>query len=93
MKLPRSEFLRLAAGGLVLPALERDASAQAYPSRPLRIVVGSCPSGTQRVVPAKTPGLATVAAELGGGSNPVVKGSIFVVASWTLVGESRSAFC
>ena len=40
MTLPRRTFLHLAAGAAVLPALSRIARAQAYPSRPVRIVVG-----------------------------------------------------
>ena len=40
MKLPRRRILRLAAGAAALPALSRIARAQAYPSRPVRIVVG-----------------------------------------------------
>ena len=41
VKLPhRRRFLRLAAGAAVLPAVTRIATAQAYPSRPVRIVVG-----------------------------------------------------
>jgi tripartite-type tricarboxylate transporter receptor subunit TctC len=36
----RREFLRLAAGAAVLPAAARLARAQAYPSRPVHIVVG-----------------------------------------------------
>jgi tripartite-type tricarboxylate transporter receptor subunit TctC len=39
MKLPRRNFLHLAAGGAALPAVSRIAWAQAYPSRPVRIVV------------------------------------------------------
>jgi tripartite-type tricarboxylate transporter receptor subunit TctC len=39
MKLPRRKFLRLAAGAAALPAVSRVARAQAYPSRPVRIVV------------------------------------------------------
>src|SRR5437764_2057371 len=39
MKLPRRQFLHLAAGAAALPALLRSASAQGYPSRPVRIVV------------------------------------------------------
>jgi len=39
MKLRRRRFLQLAAGAVVLPAISRPASAQAYPSRPVRIVV------------------------------------------------------
>src|SRR5882724_6786830 len=41
MKLPhRRQFLHLAAGAAVLPALPRIARAQAYPTRPVRIIVG-----------------------------------------------------
>ena len=41
MKLPhRRQFLHLAAGAAALPVVSRFASAQAYPSRPVRIVVG-----------------------------------------------------
>ena len=40
MKLPRRQFLHLAAGAAALPAVSRIARAQTYPSRPVRIVVG-----------------------------------------------------
>ncbi len=40
MKLPRRKFLHLAAGAAVLPVLPRVAHAQAYPSRPVRLIVG-----------------------------------------------------
>src|SRR5213079_3034081 len=40
MKLPRRTFLHLAVGAAALPAVSRIAQAQAYPSRPVRIVVG-----------------------------------------------------
>src|SRR5712691_10850976 len=46
MKLPRRrQFLHLAAGAAALPAVSRFAWAQAYPSRPVRIVVGFPPAG------------------------------------------------
>ena len=45
MKLPRRQFLRLAAGAAVLPAVPRIAAAQAYPTRPVRIVV-TLPAGS-----------------------------------------------
>jgi tripartite-type tricarboxylate transporter receptor subunit TctC len=45
MKLPRRQFLHLAAGAAALPAVSRIAWAQAYPSRPVRIVVGFPPGG------------------------------------------------
>ena len=44
MKLPRRRFLHLAAGALALPAVPRIAVAQAYPSRPVRLMV-SFPAG------------------------------------------------
>jgi tripartite-type tricarboxylate transporter receptor subunit TctC len=40
MKLPRRRFLHLSAGAAVLPVAARLACAQAYPARPVRIVVG-----------------------------------------------------
>ena len=40
MKLNRRNFLHLAAGAAALPAVSRMARAQAYPSRPVRIMVG-----------------------------------------------------
>src|SRR5262249_34348077 len=39
MKLPRRQFLHLAAGAAALPAVARIARAQAYPSRPVRLIV------------------------------------------------------
>lgn len=39
MKLPRRNFLHLAAGAAALPAVSRAAWAQRYPTRPVRIVV------------------------------------------------------
>jgi tripartite-type tricarboxylate transporter receptor subunit TctC len=45
MKLPRRNFLHLAAGAAALPAVSRIARAQAYPTRPVRIVV-TFPAGS-----------------------------------------------
>ena len=39
MKLPRRDFLHLAAGAAALLGISRMASAQAYPTRPVRIIV------------------------------------------------------
>src|SRR5262245_18300538 len=45
MKLPRRNFLRLAAGAAALPSISCFAWAQAYPTRPVRIIVGFAPAG------------------------------------------------
>jgi tripartite-type tricarboxylate transporter receptor subunit TctC len=46
MKFPRRKFLHLAAGAAALPAFSQVASAQAYPARPVRIIVGNPPGGS-----------------------------------------------
>jgi tripartite-type tricarboxylate transporter receptor subunit TctC len=46
MKLPRRQFLHLAAGAAALSATPRFAHARAYPIRPVRIIVGFSPGGT-----------------------------------------------
>ena len=40
MKLPRRQFLQLAAGAAVLPAVSQIAKAQTYPTRPVRLIIG-----------------------------------------------------
>src|SRR5262245_66100803 len=46
MNLPRRrQFLHLAAGAAALPAVSRVARAQAYPTRPVRLIVGAPPGG------------------------------------------------
>jgi tripartite-type tricarboxylate transporter receptor subunit TctC len=40
IKLPRRQFLHLAAGAAALPAVSRIARGQTYPSRPVRIITG-----------------------------------------------------
>ncbi len=46
MKLPRRRFLRLAAAAVALPAVPRIARAQAYPTRPVRMIIGYPPGGS-----------------------------------------------
>jgi tripartite-type tricarboxylate transporter receptor subunit TctC len=44
MKLPRRNPLHLVAGAVALPAVARVARAQAYPTRPVRIIAGFAPA-------------------------------------------------
>ena len=50
MKLPRRRFLHLAAGASALPLVSRPARAQAYPSRPVRLMVGFAAGGPADIV-------------------------------------------
>ena len=50
MKLPRRNFLHLAAGAAALPALSRVARAQAYPARPVRIIAPTGPAGAPDIL-------------------------------------------
>jgi len=50
MKLPRRQFLHLAAGAAVLPAVSRVAWALSYPSRPVRVVVAAAAGGATDII-------------------------------------------
>ena len=50
MKIPRRQFLRLAAGAVALPAGSRNASAQSYPIRPITMIVPFPAGGATDVI-------------------------------------------
>jgi hypothetical protein len=54
MKFARRQFLHLVAGATAVPSVSHIARAQAYPMRPVRIIVGAAPSkaGARSVLPA-----------------------------------------
>lgn len=50
MKLPRRNVLRLAAAGAAIAAMPRIATADAYPARPVRLIVGGTPGSAPDVI-------------------------------------------
>jgi tripartite-type tricarboxylate transporter receptor subunit TctC len=50
MNLPRRKFFYLAAGALAAPAVARHALADAYPSRPVRLLSGFAPAGGNDII-------------------------------------------
>src|SRR4030095_3277467 len=98
MKLPRRNFLHLAAGAAALPAVSRLAKAQNYPTRPVRIVVGlpAARAAWARLAEAKNyptrPGRIVVGLTAGSASDIVAR----LVGQWLserlgqpFVGENR----
>jgi tripartite-type tricarboxylate transporter receptor subunit TctC len=50
MKLPRRQFLHLAASAAALPAVSRFAWAQTYPTRPVRLIVTTAAGGSPDII-------------------------------------------
>jgi tripartite-type tricarboxylate transporter receptor subunit TctC len=50
MKLPRRQFLHLAAGAAAMPAVSRIAQAETYPTRPVHLIIGVAAGGSPDIV-------------------------------------------
>jgi tripartite-type tricarboxylate transporter receptor subunit TctC len=50
MRLPRRQFLHLVAGAAAIPAVSRSARAQAYPAKPVRLIVGFTAGGAPDIL-------------------------------------------
>jgi tripartite-type tricarboxylate transporter receptor subunit TctC len=50
MKIPRRQFPHLATGAVALPAVSRIALAQAYPTKPVRLIVGAAAGGLSDIL-------------------------------------------
>jgi tripartite-type tricarboxylate transporter receptor subunit TctC len=80
MNLPRRKFLHLTAGAAALPAVSRVARAQAYPTRPITMIVAAPAGGptarilTERV--RKSAGQPVIIENVGGADGSIGAGRV-----------------